>query len=114
MAGIIDNGTQCIDICKALSDRNRLNILLLLTEGELCACKINEYFKITQPTLSHHMHVLTEAGLVTVRKQGKWMHYRINVEAIAPFAELFMRLANSKQEANIDLQGDCCTEDPIL
>lgn len=65
-------------IFKALSDPNRLNILDLISESEQCACKILERLDITQPTLSHHMKVLSEAGLVNIRQDGKWSHYSIN------------------------------------
>ena len=50
-------------ICKALGDSNRLQIVQMLSEGEKCGCKLLEAFKITQPTLSHHMRILTECGL---------------------------------------------------
>ena len=67
-------------VFKALSDENRLNILSMLSENELCACKLLEEFKITQPTLSHHMKVLSKSGLVNSRKEGKWSYYTINKE----------------------------------
>ena len=63
---------------KALSDVNRLRILDMLCNGELCACKILEKFKITQPTLSHHMKILCDCGIVSKRKEGKWMYYTIS------------------------------------
>ena len=56
---------------KALSDAKRLRIIDMLSCGELCACKILENFDITQPTLSHDMKVLVEAGLVKDRRDGK-------------------------------------------
>ena len=59
-------------ICKALSDSNRLRIVMSLLEGERCACRLLEQFSITQPTLSHHMKVLYECGLVQ-RAQGRKM-----------------------------------------
>ena len=58
-------------ICKALGDSNRLQIVQMLSEGEKCGCKLLEAFEITQPTLSHHMRILTECGLVNARKEGK-------------------------------------------
>jgi len=64
-------------ICKALGDSNRLQIIKMLSDGEKCACKLLEKFNITQPTLSHHMKILCECGLVNVRKDGKWSHYSI-------------------------------------
>ena len=59
-------------ICKALGDANRLEIVKMLSDGEKCGCKLLERFEITQPTLSHHMKILMECGLVNARKDGKW------------------------------------------
>ena len=65
-------------ICKALGDSNRLQIVQMLSGGEKCGCKLLEAFDITQPTLSHHMKILCECGLVNDRKEGKWHHYSLN------------------------------------
>ncbi|MBV7271382.1 winged helix-turn-helix transcriptional regulator [Clostridium sp. PL3] len=62
-------------IFKALSDPSRLKILDMLSCGEKCACELLEYFDFTQPTLSHHMKVLMECGLVKSRKEGLWSYY---------------------------------------
>lgn len=75
---------ECLDLAesfKTLSDANRLIILSMLTQGELCACKLLEDLNITQPTLSHHMKVLCDRELVSGRKDGKWMHYSLNEKA---------------------------------
>lgn len=77
------------EICKAIGDPNRLKIIKMLTQGELCACKLLEAFKITQPTLSHHMKILTETGLVAVRKEGKWSYYSINCDMFKDFKNTF-------------------------
>lgn len=74
----LKNCSSLADSFKALSDENRLSIVAMLTEGELCGCKLLEELKITQPTLSHHMKVLCERDLVKGRKEGKWMHYSLN------------------------------------
>ena len=66
------------DLFKALSDTNRLRILDMLCKGDLCACKILEKFKISQPTLSHHMKILCGCGIVSKRKEGKWMYYAVS------------------------------------
>ena len=76
---------QIAAICKALGDSNRLQIVELLTRGELCGCKLLEQFNITQPTLSHHMKVLSECGLLLTRKEGKWCYYRLNCAAFKKF-----------------------------
>ena len=65
---------------KAFGDENRLQILDLLRDGERCACSILDEMQITQPTLSHHMKILCDSGVVVGRKEGKWMHYSISKE----------------------------------
>ena len=68
---------------KALSDETRLRILCQLSGGdELCACNILDNMSITQPTLSYHMKLLGESGLVNSRKDGNWMKYTIHPERI--------------------------------
>ncbi len=63
---------------KAFCDENRIQILELLQGGERCACSLLEEMQITQPTLSHHMKILCDSGVVIGRKEGKWMHYSIS------------------------------------
>ena len=69
-------------IFKAFCDENRIHILKLLCSGEKCACKLLEEMSISQPTLSHHMKILCDSGLVVGRKEGKWMHYSISAEGV--------------------------------
>lgn len=69
-----------IKILKALSEVNRLKIVDMLSSGEKCACIILESFKFTQPTLSHHMKVLMDSGIVKCRKEGTWMYYSLDRE----------------------------------
>ena len=75
-------------VFKALSDENRLQILCQLSGTEKCACVLLEALNISQPTLSHHMRILVEAGLVVGRKEGKWMHYSLSKEAHAMVQDL--------------------------
>ena len=65
---------------KVLSDETRLKIVSMLSKKELCACKILEAFNITQPTLSYHMKMLVDTGLVDAIKNGPWVWYSINEE----------------------------------
>ena len=74
-------------IFKALGDSTRMQIFDMLRDGELCACKILEKFDITQPTLSHHMKILCDSGLVVARKDWKWMYYSLNCQAVCEIAE---------------------------
>ena len=66
-------------IFKALSDPNRLKIIEMISCSEKCACDILDYFEFTQPTLSHHMKVLMDCGLVKCRKEGLWSHYSLDI-----------------------------------
>lgn len=86
-------------ICKALGDSNRLQIVEMLSEGEKCACNLLEKFEITQPTLSHHMRILTECALVDVRKEGKWVYYSLNKEILEGF-QFFINNLRPCKESN--------------
>ncbi|MCB7321152.1 ArsR/SmtB family transcription factor [Lacrimispora sp. 210928-DFI.3.58] len=70
--------SETIRVFKAFCDENRLSILGLLRSGEKCACDLLEDLRITQPTLSHHMKILCDAGIVQGRKEGKWVYYSID------------------------------------
>lgn len=89
-------------ICKALGDPNRLQIVGMLSEGEKCACKLLERFGITQPTLSHHMKILCECGLVEVRRDGKWCHYSLNCDTLAAFQAFIGRLSCRRDDGGCD------------
>lgn len=65
-------------IFKAFCDENRLKILEVIKNDEKCACKLLEELHISQSTLSHHMKVLGDAGVIKSRKEGKWTHYSID------------------------------------
>ena len=79
-------------VFKALSDENRIRILKLLRGGEKCACKLLEELNISQPTLSHHMKILCDSGLVTGRREGKWMHYSICCDGVKHLRGLMKEL----------------------
>lgn len=67
-----------VKILKAIAEPKRLRIVDMLSCGELCACEILEEFQITQPTLSHDMKLLVDAGLITERREGKSTYYSLN------------------------------------
>lgn len=67
-----------VNTFKSLSDETRLRILKLLEHGELCVCDIVASLNMIQPKVSFHLNALKEAGLIKDRKQGKWIHYRID------------------------------------
>lgn len=92
------NNDKASQICKALGDPNRLQIIQLLTTGEKCACKLLEAFNITQPTLSHHMKILCDCNLVAFRKEGKWTYYSLNCTAFNGFKNFISSITCGQKE----------------
>ncbi len=66
-----------VNLFKALSDETRLRILNLLSEGELCVCELMDALQMPQPRISHQLRILRDAGLITDRREGKWMIYAL-------------------------------------
>ena len=66
-----------LNITKALADENRLRMLLALQQGELCVCQITELMGLAMSTVSKHLSILYQAGLVNARKEGRWMYYSL-------------------------------------
>lgn len=88
----MENRAHNARLFKALGDENRLHILELLQGGERCACVLLENLHLSQPTLSHHMKILCDAGLVTGRKEGKWVYYTLNRETARELEALIRAL----------------------
>lgn len=75
----MDKLENIIKILKAISDENRLRILVILNEKQnLCVCEIREIIGLSQPTISSHLRILENAGLINNSKDGKWINYRLN------------------------------------
>src|SRR6478672_3080962 len=64
-------------LTKALADQNRVRALMALRVGELCVCQITELFGLAPSTISKHLSILHQAGLVDSRKDGRWIYYRL-------------------------------------
>ena len=85
---------------KVLADENRLAIMLALQHGEKCGCDLLEELNITQPTLSHHMKILSDSGLVDYYKKGKWMRYSISKEGVKSFRDMVRSYARCDCETD--------------
>ena len=99
------NHLENAKVFKAFCDENRLVILTMLQSGEKCACVLHEKLKITQPTLSHHMKILVDSGIVSARKEGKWTYYSISAGGCEKAAVLLKKLTTIL-EAKCE---GCCT-----
>ena len=96
----ITNYEENAKVFKAFCDKNRLMILEMLQDGEKCACVILERLKIVQSTLSHHMKILVDSGIVSARKDGKWTHYSLSNKGIQNAKILLDEITTKKNEGS--------------
>jgi ArsR family transcriptional regulator len=91
---------------KALADETRLKIIAMLSCGELCACEILAAFSISQSTLSYHMKILADNGLVNAVRDGVWMKYTLNEDRTKEMLTFFNRITSPKKsaESGIDIR----------
>ena len=90
----------------ALSDPTRFSILQRLRLGERCVCDLTDAMDAAQSRLSFHLKVLKDAGLVTDRREGRWMYYTLNTETLAEVGELVDGLAATPTAA--ERRTGCC------
>ncbi len=88
-------------VFKALCDENRVRIIKYLRAGEKCACRILEEISVTQPTLSHHMKILCDSGIIVGRKEGKWMYYSISEEGARIAQEYLKEITSVEPDAGV-------------
>src|SRR3954470_19093289 len=87
-----DAAERIAPLLKALADPVRLRLLSLVAShagGEACVCDLNDAFDLSQPTISHHLKVLHDAGLLDREKRGVWVYYRARQDAINALGSLF-------------------------
>jgi ArsR family transcriptional regulator len=86
-----EQAEQIAPLLKALAEPVRLRLMSLVASragGEACVCDLNDAFHLSQPTISHHLKVLYEAGLLDREKRGVWVYYRARTEALASLGAL--------------------------
>ena len=99
---------------RALADRTRLRLLNLMRGDEVCVCFFTEVLGTHQPKISRHLAYLRRAGIVSARRQGQWMHYRVmepeNADAARVLKDVMSWLANDKQmqREREKLEKVCC------
>jgi ArsR family transcriptional regulator, arsenate/arsenite/antimonite-responsive transcriptional repressor len=86
-----DAAERIAPLLKALADPVRLRLMSMIAshaDGEACVCDLNDAFDLSQPTISHHLKVLHEVGLLDRSKRGVWVYYAIRADALAEVAKL--------------------------
>lgn len=104
----MENYLEHTKVFKALSDPKRAIIVDMLSCGELCACMILEKFEMSQSTLSHHMKLLCECGLVKGRNEGKWTYYSLDADTISNTKRFFCDITSDKGNCICKEAADCC------
>src|SRR5207244_685993 len=108
------------NLFSALADRTRLRLLNLIGDSEVCVCFLVEILKTSQPKISRHLAYLRRAQIVTARREGKWMHYRLSEPPDEHAARIFREVLASLT-AHPEFQGDrekllqvcCATQLPV-
>ncbi|NCC79903.1 MAG: ArsR family transcriptional regulator [Clostridia bacterium] len=96
--------SEYVPVFKAISDETRLRIIDLLSSNKLCACDLLEQFSISQSTLSYHMKILSDSGLVKGEKEGSWVRYGLNHDRVN---EVMSFLSEITREKEYDIKSVC-------
>ncbi len=97
---------EFLNIAGALSDPNRLRLLLSLSKNELCVCSLVDFIGLADSTVSKHMSILREAGLVESRKCGRWVYYRLAEESESLLAREAIALARKHLLSDRTIMAD--------
>jgi ArsR family transcriptional regulator len=93
--------SEYMRVFKAFTNESRIRVLEILCNGEECACVLLDDLKISQPTLSHHMKILCDSGIVKSRKAGKWNYYSINEDGCEYAGRLLAKIREKKNVEKI-------------
>ncbi|NLV51233.1 MAG: helix-turn-helix transcriptional regulator [Clostridiales bacterium] len=106
----MDSCSENTKVFKALGDPKRAMIVDMLSCGELCACNILEKFEMSQSTLSHHMKILCECGIVKAREEGKWTYYSLDDDTVDKTKRYFSAITSAKENCICSDTAGCCKE----
>ncbi len=93
---------ELMQVTKAISDENRVRLLIILKDGEVCACNLNKILGLAASTVSKHLSILKNAGLIDSRKEGRWIHYKLHETNTVAQSVLSWLLSNIKNKAIIE------------
>jgi ArsR family transcriptional regulator len=95
-------------LCRALCDENRLRIIELLSSGERCVCDLTSALDLGQSLLSHHLKTLKDAGLVTDRREGRWVYYTLSCDPLEELGASIQALVPEPGTAGAGSADGCC------
>lgn len=105
---VITDTSRAVSLFHALSDETRLAIFEMLRGGERCVCELQDELGAAQSRLSFHLRVLKDAGLLNDRKEGRWVHYSIDPDALNELASIIGGLKPSRRVLEIQRRQNCC------
>ena len=97
---------EFMSVAKALADENRVRVLTFLRSGELCVCQVVEMLGLAPSTVSKHMAILQQAGLVESRKEGRWVYYRLAERGAPPCVRDAIRWVHKGLERDPQVLAD--------
>lgn len=102
---------EIADVLKLLGDKNRLTIVSLLREKELCVCEIVDILQTSQPNISQHMRKLKDGGLVKETKKGQWVFYALHIQDKPYVSEILKHIPSQKERLKLSIceDNECCT-----
>jgi ArsR family transcriptional regulator, arsenate/arsenite/antimonite-responsive transcriptional repressor len=100
--------TRAARLFHALSDETRLGVVEMLRDGERCVCELQDELDAAQSRLSFHLIVLKDAGVVTDRKDGRWVHYALNPAIFAELRDVVGDLKPARRALNVRNADGCC------
>lgn len=95
-----------VNVFKALSDPNRIRIIKMLGERELCMCEVREMLKLSNSTVSKHLTVLRDADLLLGTKDGRWVNFRLNSKTESPFIRSILALIRDSFDDDETVRDD--------
>lgn len=107
MVTTLPTPSRAVSWFHALSDETRLGIVQLLSHGERCVCELQDVLGAAQSRLSFHLKILKDAGLLTDRRDGRWVYYALNGEALDEIVEFSLAMKPGKHRGSCRVA--CCT-----
>jgi ArsR family transcriptional regulator len=104
----LTDSSKTVALFHALSDETRLAIIEMLRGGERCVCELQDELDAAQSRLSFHLKVLKDAGFLLDRKEGRWVYYALNPQAIADAAEAVTGMKPARRALPVRTSSSCC------
>lgn len=102
------DASRSVQLFHALSDETRLAVIQMLRSGERCVCELQDELDAAQSRLSFHLRVLKDAGILTDRKEGRWVYYCLNKDVFNELSEVVGELKPSRRVLTVKSASDCC------